>query len=118
MKVFIAEDHFAIRLGLEAVLAQLGHAVVATAGTSDEAYRWSSTVDADWALLDVDLGDGSSYGAARVLVDRGIRVVFLTGHDYPPDMPADLSDLPRLTKPVFPADLNRLLSAGAGARRR
>lgn len=110
MNVFIAEDHFAIRMGLEAVLMQLGHQVAAMAGSAAEAHAHSSTVQADWALLDVDLGDGSSYGAARVLRERGVGVVFLTGHDHPPDMPDDLADVPRLVKPVFPVDLERALA--------
>lgn len=110
MKIFLAEDHFAIRLGMQAVLADLGHDVVAEAINAAQASALAATVEADWALLDVDLGDGTSYEAARELARRGVRVCFLTGYDVPLGQPDDLAGLPRLTKPVLPQDMKALFA--------
>jgi CheY-like chemotaxis protein len=51
------------------------------------------------ALVDINLGRGPSFAAARALIARGIPVVFITGYDTGP-IPADLEKVPRLRKPV------------------
>jgi DNA-binding NarL/FixJ family response regulator len=51
------------------------------------------------ALVDINLGAGPNFAAARALIARGIPVVFITGYDTGP-IPADLEKVPRLQKPV------------------
>jgi DNA-binding NarL/FixJ family response regulator len=51
------------------------------------------------ALVDINLGGGPNFAAARALIARGVPVVFITGYDTGP-IPADLEKVPRLRKPV------------------
>lgn len=53
----------------------------------------------DVALLDVDLGSGSTYDLARSLRARQIPFLFLTGYDGS-IIPADLAGAPAITKPA------------------
>jgi CheY-like chemotaxis protein len=51
------------------------------------------------AVVDINLGGGPSFKLARLLKERGIPVVFLTGYDEAV-IPAEFSDVPLLQKPV------------------
>lgn len=115
LRVLLAEDHFAIALAMSGMLEDLGCVVVAEAGDTAAATEAARTVAADCALLDIDMGDGTGYAAAEHCRARGIPVIFTTGYDLPPDMPADLADLPRLVKPVAAVDLKRVLRGLAAA---
>lgn len=108
-RVFLAEDHFAIALAMTSMLEELGCEVVAEAGSAAAAEQAAETVEADFAILDINLGDGTGYRAAELCHRRGIAVVFTTGYDDPPDIPAGLEKAPRLLKPVAAVDLKRTL---------
>lgn len=108
-RVFLAEDHFSIALAMTGLVEQLGGSVVAREGDAASAAETARTVDADIALLDINLGDGPCYQAAQAFLRRGIAVIFTTGYDIPPDMPPSLDDVPRLVKPVIAADLKRAM---------
>lgn len=110
-RVFLAEDHFAIALALTGMLEEFGCTVVAKASTAAAAAEVARTVDADCALLDINMGDGHCYEAARQCRERGIPVIFTTGYDEPPGLPPELDDVPRLLKPVDKVDLRRTLEA-------
>lgn len=108
-RVFLAEDHFAIALALTGMLESFGCRVVARATSAASAADTARMVEADWAVLDINMGDGYCYAAAAHCRSRGIPVIFVTGYDEPPDMPADLAEVPRLLKPVEKAHLRRAL---------
>ncbi len=108
-RVFLAEDHYTIALALTEVLDDLGYVVVGQASSAEAAMRMAADVEADVALLDINMGDGWSYRAAQCLLKRGIPVVFTSGYDVPPDMPPDLLDVPLLLKPVTDIDIKRAL---------
>ncbi len=114
-RVLIVEDNKGIAFFYDAVLDDLGYEVVGVAATEAEAHSLVASVEADLALLDIQLGEGRSYDVARAAVGRGMAVVFTTGYDDPPDMPSDLRDLRRLTKPLSTATLRAALSESIAA---
>ena len=58
----------------------------------------------DGALLDVNLGDETSFAVVEALRDRGVPMLFLTGYDDSA-LPAVYVDIPRCRKPVGLAEL-------------
>jgi len=115
-RVIIAEDDWTLALFLRGVLEELGCAVVGTAATEAQAERLAAEAEADIAILDIALGAGRSYAAADRARARSMGVIFTTGYDDPPDLPARLADAPRLIKPVVPAHLKRVLQQIADGR--
>lgn len=62
----------------------------------------------DGALLDISLGEETSFPIAKLLRDRGIPVLFITGYDswFLPD---ELDDVPTYQKPEDADNVVRLL---------
>ena len=64
-------------------------------------------------LLDMHLGDETSFAIARELVSRGIPVLFATGYGSDIGRPPGLDHLPLVTKPVdmgtLATEIERLL---------
>ena len=63
----------------------------------------------DCAIVDINLGGGPDFGAARTLLAAGVRIVFVTGYEHSV-FPGDLAHLPRLEKP---ADGGKIVAAVA-----
>jgi CheY-like chemotaxis protein len=79
--VFLVEDEAIIRLMIADMLLQLGHSVVAEAGTIEDAQSLAQIADADLALLDVNLVGHNIAPVTEVLLARGIPFIFITGYD-------------------------------------
>lgn len=109
LRVIIAEDDWALALFLSGVLEDLGCAIVGSAATAAQAATLATEAEADVAVLDIALGPERSYAAAERARARNMAVIFTTGYDDPPDLPAHLADAPRVIKPVVPAHLKRAL---------
>ena len=107
-KVLVVEDDGLICLLLEDLLAELGCDVVGPATTAEAAERIALDQPVDFALLDVTLGLGASYGAAELLRARHIPFAFLTGHDTG-RIREDMRGAPMLPKPINLDDLEQLL---------
>jgi DNA-binding NarL/FixJ family response regulator len=83
VRVIVVDDHPVVREGTASLLAaQPGIAVVATAGSTDEAREAIGRVEADVLLLDIRLGSDSGL---RLLGDatNGPAIIVLTAYDYP-----------------------------------
>lgn len=80
LKVLVVEDEAIISLLLEDMLAELGHQMVAAAGTIEDARAEAARRDIDLAILDVNLGRQSSYPLATDLKARGIPYILATGY--------------------------------------
>lgn len=111
LRLLLAEDTWAIALHMSAMLEDLGAMVVATVGDAGSAERLAAEAEADCAIFDVELRDGTCYRAAELARSRGMAVVFTTGHEDLPDLPPTLADVPRLLKPVDRVALKRTLEA-------
>lgn len=80
LKVFVVEDEMTIALLIEDMLADLGHAVAGLAMRLPQAMEMAKTVDADLAILDINLDGRKSFSVAQLLKERGISVMFASGY--------------------------------------
>jgi two-component system, NarL family, response regulator DevR len=83
IRVLIADDHEVVRIGLAALLdGQEGIAVVAQAGSGDEAVRLARQFRPDVVVLDIRMPNGSGIDACRAITHEleGTPVVMLTSH--------------------------------------
>lgn len=78
-KVLVVEDEAIIAMLVEDMLADLGHAVAATAANLDQALEAARTLEVDLAILDLHLNGKATYQAAEILKDRRVPVIFATG---------------------------------------
>ena len=109
--VLIVEDNFAIAFDLEDALKSLGFTNCVAFSHAADATEFLENQTPVFALLDVHLGQGStSQAIAAELVQRDVRVVFITGYGDQIDMPPPLSDLPVLNKPVSRDELAAFLA--------
>ncbi|HEU4676539.1 MAG TPA: response regulator transcription factor [Motilibacteraceae bacterium] len=84
MRVFLLDDHEVVRRGLKDLLeAEPDLQVVAQAATAAEARALMPTLEADVAVLDGRLPDGSGIDVCRELRSHhaGIRALILTSYD-------------------------------------
>ncbi|MBX3562049.1 MAG: response regulator [Sphingomonas sp.] len=97
--ILIVEDEPLIAMMLEDFLESLGHEVVATCGTLDEALGHADAGAFDVAIIDVQLKDGERvWPLADRLADAGKPYVLATGgHVEPP--PPRHAHAPVLAKP-------------------
>ncbi len=83
IRVLIADDHEVVRIGLAALLdGQEGIAVVAQAGSGDEAVRLARHFRPDVVVLDIRMPNGTGIDACRRITTglEGTPVVMLTSH--------------------------------------
>ena len=81
MRVLIVEDEVLIAWMLADSLEDAGHEVVGPAATMAEALALCEAAPPDLAVLDINLGDGSSgVDVARALLERwGVLSIFASG---------------------------------------
>ena len=81
-RVLIIEDEPIIALDLENLLTELGHNVVATAATRDEAVAKARSERPGLVLADINLGEGGSGidAVSEILESFDIPVIFVTAY--------------------------------------
>ena len=81
-RVLIIEDEPIIALDLENLLVELGHSVVATAATRDEAVAKARAERPGLVLADINLGEGGSGidAVAEILESFDVPVIFVTAY--------------------------------------
>lgn len=97
--VLIVEDDAFIALDLETAALSAGVERTTLCASVAEARR-AAAMQIDFALLDIDLGDGQSYEIARDLKERGIPFAFVSA-SRATDLPPDLAGTPFIAKPFF-----------------
>jgi DNA-binding response OmpR family regulator len=82
LRVLVVEDRYLLRAAMVRMLRDLGCSAVGPAPDMASGVRLLDSVgaDVDCALLDVDLGGERVFPLASMLRDRGIAIVFATGH--------------------------------------
>ena len=95
--VLIAEDVAAISVALEDAVSDGGYTAV-NFSSKAAALAWLEDHTPDLALLDLVLSDGSTIELARVLRERGVPTLFLSGHHR--TLPRDMEDVIWIEKPV------------------
>lgn len=87
MRIYIVDDHCAIRRGVAHLLGEVGFSVVGEAGTCAEAKAALCQEDWDMALLDIQLPDGDGIEILEYLRKQGIDGPVLV-HSMLPDVSA------------------------------
>lgn len=113
--VLLVEDNAMIAMNTEALLLDHGVETVHVASSVAQAFALIDAERFDFALLDLQLGDGeNSIPIALRLVEHGTRIVFATGYGEAPLISDNLGAMPILKKPYSFEDLGRILN-GADA---
>ena len=81
-RVLVIEDEPIIALDLSNILEEMGHQVVGTAATRDEAVRLATELRPGLVLADIRLADGSSgIDAVRMILrDFTVPIIFVTAY--------------------------------------
>ena len=107
LKIIIADDESIIRLGLKTMLAELGHESY-LASNGREALNLARTIEADLALLDINMPLTDGLEAAKVLARKHpLPIIFLTAYGQQ-ELIEKAAQLPihgYLIKPVNERDL-------------
>lgn len=108
-RVLVVEDELFVAMLVEDLLIDLGCQIAGTAASAKEAVMKASQETFDFALLDVNLGDGeTSFATAEILRQRGVPFAFVTGYGDQGVRP-DLRDAPILSKPIDPWRLAKVI---------
>ena len=117
LEILVADDEALIRIGLRAMLQEMGHGVT-LAADGREALRLAHRRNFDLAVLDIKMPHGDGLQTARALSrTQSLPIIFLTAYSQR-DLVEDATDLPvhgYLVKPVEP---EQLAAAIAVARKR
>jgi CheY-like chemotaxis protein len=110
-RVFIIEDESIIALDLENLVTELGHQVVGTAASKDEAVNKARLQQPDLILADVNLGEGGSGidAVTEILRSFKIPVIFITA--YPERLLTGERPEPTyiVTKPFLPETVQAVI---------
>ena len=112
MRILIADDEAIIRLGLKAMLQEMGHEVI-VAMNGREAIQMAARQSPDLAILDIKMPYTDGLQAAKTIArDRPLPILILTAFSDS-DLIDRATDLPiqgYLIKPVQPAELSAAIS--------
>jgi CheY-like chemotaxis protein len=103
ISLFLVEDEALIRMMMVQMVEELGHRVIAEAGSVREALSLAETSEFDLALLDVNLDGESVAPVARAIERRGLPFLFVTGY-APAALPEPFTGSSALRKP-FPIEV-------------
>ena len=114
--ILIVEDEPLIAMMLEDFLDSLGHSIVGTCETVEDALENFDQGGFEVAIVDVQLKNGEHiWPVADRLVEQGIPFVLATGgHIEPP--PPEHADAPVLSKPFTIDAIEPALAAACGAK--
>ncbi|TPW30705.1 HWE histidine kinase domain-containing protein [Pararhizobium mangrovi] len=108
-RVLIAEDNMLIAMEAEDMVRDLGATEVVIVPSVAGAMQEIEQREFDFALLDVNLGDETSFVIAETLMSRGVRIGFASGYGDDARTPATLVDVPRISKPYSNDAIRELL---------
>ncbi|MGO4386551.1 response regulator [Microvirga sp. 2YAF29] len=97
MRILILEDDPFIALDLQTILETDGHEVVGVFDSVDDAYEHIED-NFDYALLDIDVVGGKSFGVASALIERHIPFAFVSASS-PGELPHSLREAAFIPKP-------------------
>jgi DNA-binding response OmpR family regulator len=110
LRVLVVEDEGLIALEIETLLKEMGCVVFGPAPTVARALALIAQEEADFALLDVNLGGTRSTPVAEALRERGMPYALITGYDADQLPEPALGGIPYLGKPIDYRALERLLT--------
>jgi len=99
LSVLLVEDEILIALDAQAMLEEAGAANVEIVNKAVNGLRLISETPPDAAVLDFNLGSGTSFSIADELAARGIPYIFTTGYGGHIDLPPRHIQMPVVGKP-------------------
>ena len=84
----LVEDSLIIALDAEDILTRFG-AQVAAASTAEAAHDFLDDMRPDFAILDINLGDQTSFAVADRLNDTGVPFFFASGYGEQASLPTE-----------------------------
>lgn len=108
--ILLVEDEALIRMMLVEMVEELGHRVIAEAGSVDEARSLAEIEGYDLAILDINLQGISVRPVAEIVRSRGLPLFFLSGYGSA-GVPDGFEEIPVLVKPCTPDALKRSIDA-------
>ncbi len=111
-RVFILEDEPIIAMTLEDMLEEMGCTLAGSAGTIEEGTRLAQSVEADVAILDVNVNGVRSEGVAAILKGRAIPYLYATG--YGTSITQGGEEAPVVSKPYDMRTLERAMLSSLG----
>jgi len=104
LRVLVVEDTLLVAELIAQVLEDAGCITVGPAPRVERGLALAMAERLDGALLDINLAGELCFPIAKVLVDRGVPVAFLTGYGEA-TLPLSFRGMPRLSKPFQLDDL-------------
>jgi len=108
--VFLVEDESLIRMMVAEMVAELGHRVVAEAGSIREATSLAQSAQFDVAILDINVAGQSILPVAEILKLRNLPFIFASGYATA-GLPDKFGQRPALRKPFLVGELGRAIDA-------
>lgn len=108
-RVLILEDDPLVSSHLESIVADAIETEIVIGASIAEA-RAAFATHIDFALLDVDVIDGTTYDFAAMLSTAGVPFAFVSASDRS-KMPEGLRNVPFVTKPYCTEDIVDLLTS-------
>lgn len=109
MRILILEDDPFIALDLQAIVEGQGHEVVGVFDTLAEA-REHLGDGFDFALLDIDVTDGKSFGLAAALLEMRVPFAFVSA-SRPSELPTHLRGVSFIPKPFEESTILRSIAS-------
>ena len=97
--VLLVEDNLIVGMAAAESLTMLGAVDVIITTSAEQADGRVTTSKPDLAILDINLGSGTSFVLARRLSALGVPFIFASGYGADADRPDDLRQFPIVTKP-------------------
>ena len=113
-KILVVEDNSLVAETIAEALTDNGYEVVGPAPTLSAGLELAAETELDGALLDVDLAGRLCFPIAKMLAERKIPFLFLTGYHDASVIPPELRWAWRLTKPFHLADLGKAAAKAFG----
>ena len=114
LEILLVEDHLLIALDAEAMLQQVGAASVEVVSNAQAALVFLAARKCSVAVLDINLGRGTSIPIADELVKQKIPFVFASGYNDSSTIPERFRHIRLVTKPYTAAGLSTALSETVG----
>jgi CheY-like chemotaxis protein len=108
LSVFLVEDEVLIRMMIAEMVDELGHRVVAEAGSVAEAAQLAASAKFDLAVLDINLRGENVLPVARLIEARQVPFLFASGYGAT-GLPTPFHDRPILRKPFAVKNLDEAI---------
>lgn len=104
--ILLVEDSLIIALDAEDILTRFG-ATLSTASTTEAAHDLLDSLRPDFAILDINLGDQTSFGIADRLLDMGVPFFFASGYGEQAKLPDEHRSRTLVQKPYTTQNIAR-----------